>query len=180
MRACCAGILRVSVAHYYSHRWHWLWRIHARHHSVERLYGLNGLMKYPLHQGVEAFAGTAPLLLMGILVEVALLLAFAIVIQLLLQHSNVDIRIGPLRQVLVLAPIHRFHHRKGAGIGDVNLGLFTTLWDRFLLGTAAYDPERQFSPGEFGIVVRTCENVREFDGRGTLTCVCTSDIVLWR
>ncbi len=141
----------ITVVHYYSHRWQWLWRFHAVHHSVERMYGLNGLMKHPLHQGIEAFAGTVPLLLMGIPAEVALLLAFAIVIQLLLQHSNVDVRIGPLRRVLALAPVHRFHHQKGAGIGDVNFGLFTTLWDRFLFGTAAYDPERQFRPGEFGI-----------------------------
>ncbi len=141
----------ITVAHYYSHRWHWLWRFHAVHHSVERMYGLNGLMKHPLHQGVEAIAGTAPLLLMGIPVEVALLLAFTIVIQLMLQHSNVDIKVGPLSRVLALAPVHRFHHQKGAGIGDVNFGLFTTLWDRFLLGTAVYDPERKFSSGDFGI-----------------------------
>ena len=115
------------------------------------MYGLNGLMKHPLHQGVEAIAGTAPLLLMGIPVEVALLLAFTIVIQLMLQHSNVDIKVGPLSRVLALAPVHRFHHQKGAGIGDVNFGLFTTLWDRFLLGTAVYDPERKFSSGDFGI-----------------------------
>ncbi len=144
----------ITVAHYYSHRWQWLWRFHAVHHSVERMYGLNGLMKHPFHQGVEALAGTVPLLLMGIPVEVASLLAFAIVIQLLLQHSNVDIRVGPLRHILALAPVHRFHHQKEAGIGDVNFGLFTTLWDRFLFGTAAYDPERQFSTGEFGIAVQ--------------------------
>lgn len=144
----------ITVAHYYSHRWHWLWRFHAVHHSVERMYGLHGLMKHPLHQGVEAFAGTAPLILMGLPVEVALLLAFAIAIQLLLQHSNVDMRIGPLRHVLALAPVHRFHHQKEVGIGDVNFGLFTTLWDRFLFGTAGYNPGRRFSPGDFGIRLR--------------------------
>ena len=144
----------ITVVHYYSHRWHWLWRFHAVHHSVERMYGLNGLMKHPLHQTIEAIAGTAPLLLMGIPVEVALLLAFTIVIQLMLQHSNIDIRIGPLRHVLALAPVHRFHRQKGAGIGDVNFGLFTTLWDRFLFGTVVYDPERKFSPGDFGIADR--------------------------
>ncbi len=62
---------------------------------MERLYGFNGLMKHPMHQSVEALAGLAPLLLVGMPVDVVVLLAFAIGIQLLLQHSNVDMRIGP-------------------------------------------------------------------------------------
>ncbi len=141
----------ITTAHYYSHRWQWLWRFHAVHHSVERLYGFNGLMKHPLHQSVEALAGISPLLLVGMPIDVGVLLALAIAIQLLLQHSNVDIRIGSLRRWLALAPIHRFHHQKEAGIGDVNFGLFTTLWDRYVFDTAIDDASRRFKPGEFGI-----------------------------
>lgn len=40
------GVTLVYVA---SHRVGWLWRMHAVHHSVRRFYGLNGLMKHPLH-----------------------------------------------------------------------------------------------------------------------------------
>ncbi len=140
----------ITLMHAASHRVPWLWRFHAVHHSVERLYGLNGLLKHPVHQLLETTAGVAPLILLGMPQRVGELLACSVALQLTLQHSNVDMRIGPLRHVLALAPVHRFHHRKWAGIGDVNFGLFTTLVDR-LLGTVADDPAHRFARGDFGI-----------------------------
>lgn len=148
--AVAVADLGITLAHRASHRWAWLWRFHAVHHSVTRMYGLNGLLKHPVHQSVEALAGTAPLLLLGIPVEVAALLAGAVGVQLLLQHSNADIRMGPLRHVLAWAPAHRFHHVADARRGDVNFGLFSTVWDR-LMGTAAFDPARRFAPGDLGV-----------------------------
>lgn len=127
--------LGITLVHYASHRWPLLWRLHAIHHSVARMYGFNGLMKHPLHQTLEALGGTLPLLLLGMPVEVAALLAFAIAIQLLLQHSNVDMRIGWLRYIFAWAPLHRLHHLKYGTAGDVNFALFFSFWDR-LLGTA--------------------------------------------
>lgn len=140
----------ITLAHYLSHKVEWLWRFHAVHHSVQRLYGFNGLMKHPIHQAIETTAGATPLILIGMPLEVGMLLGFAVAIQLLLQHSNVDMRIGPLRHVLALAPVHRFHHQRDGHVGDVNFGLFTTLWDR-ALGTVAYDPERPVRRGDVGI-----------------------------
>lgn len=145
-----AGIM---LAHYFSHKVGWLWRFHAVHHSVPRLYGFNGLMKHPIHQAIETTAGATPLILAGMPLEVAVLLGFAVAIQLLLQHSNVDMRIGPLRHILAWAPVHRFHHRADGEVGDVNFGLFTTLWDR-LLGTAVYKPDEPVRVAELGIAGR--------------------------
>ena len=140
----------ISLMHYASHRVRWLWRLHAVHHSVQRLYGFNGLMKHPLHQLLEASAGLLPLLLLGISHDVAALLAFAIAIQLLLQHSNVDMQLGPLRRVFAWAPVHRFHHMKYGRAGDVNFGLFFTLWD-WLLGTGFYTRDYEIRQGDLGI-----------------------------
>lgn len=131
----------VTLAHYASHRFNVLWRFHAVHHSVARMYGFNGLMKHPVHQSIETAAGMTPLLLLGIPSPVAAAVVFAVAIQLLLQHSNVDYRTGPFKYILANAEVHRFHHRKGAGLGDVNFGLFTMFWDH-LLGTYYYSDER--------------------------------------
>lgn len=124
----------ITLAHRESHRWPLLWRFHAVHHSSTRMYGLNGLLKHPLHQAFETICGTAPLVLLGMPFDVAMLLGFAVALQLLLQHSNVDIRIGSLVHVWAVAPGHRHHHRADGRRGDVNFGLFTTLFDH-LLGT---------------------------------------------
>lgn len=140
----------ITLMHYASHRIAPLWRLHAVHHSVQRLYGFNGLMKHPLHQMLEATAGLLPLVLLGIPVAVAQLLALAIAIQLLLQHSNVDMRVGPLRWVFAWAPVHRFHHMKYGRAGDVNFGLFFNLWD-WLLGTAFYREHSPMGLGDLGI-----------------------------
>ncbi|MBC2644905.1 MULTISPECIES: sterol desaturase family protein [unclassified Rhodococcus (in: high G+C Gram-positive bacteria)] len=142
--------LGITLVHLASHKIGVLWRFHAVHHSVTRFYGLNGLMKHPLHQAVEMAAGVAPLILLGLPVEVASVLALAVAIQLLLQHSNADYRVGPLRYVLALNEGHRFHHLKWAGIGDVNFGLFTLLWDH-LLRTYSYDPARRFTSDHLGM-----------------------------
>lgn len=130
-----------------------LWRLHAVHHSITRMYGLNGLMKHPLHQSVEMTAGVAPLILIGLPVDVASVLALAVAIQLLLQHSNADYRIGPAKHLLALNEGHRFHHLKWAGVGDVNFGLFTLLWDH-LMHTHAYDPARRFDSTQLGIAAK--------------------------
>lgn len=140
----------ITLCHYASHRVEWLWRFHAPHHSVKRMYGFNGLIKHPVHQALETAAGTTPLVLLGMTTDIGLLLGFAITVQLLLQHSNADMRIGPLRYVLALAPLHRFHHQKWAGIGDVNFGLFTNAWD-YMLGTAVYDEGKRFNSDDLGI-----------------------------
>lgn len=142
--------LGITLVHYASHRCAPLWRLHAVHHSVTRLYGFNGLMKHPLHQLLEALGGTLPLLLCGLPQEVTALLAFSISIQLLLQHSNVDMRLGALRHVFAWAPVHRLHHLKYGTNGDVNFALFFSVWDR-LLGTALHLPDYALANDDLGI-----------------------------
>jgi sterol desaturase/sphingolipid hydroxylase (fatty acid hydroxylase superfamily) len=142
--------LGITLVHRASHVVGVLWRFHAVHHSLTRFYGLNGLMKHPLHQSVEMAAGVAPLILIGLPVDVASALALAVAIQLLLQHSNAEYRVGPAKYVLALNEGHRFHHLKWAGVGDVNFGLFTLIWDH-LMRTYSYDAERRFDSTQLGI-----------------------------
>ncbi|WP_433678158.1 sterol desaturase family protein [Nocardia sp. CA-119907] len=145
--------LGITLAHVASHKIGFLWRFHAVHHSVKRFYGLNGLMKHPLHQTVEMAAGVAPLILIGLPSNVAAALALSVAIQLLLQHSNADYRVGPAKYLLALNEGHRFHHLKFAGIGDVNFGLFTLIWDH-LLRTYSYDPARRFGTDDLGMAAK--------------------------
>ncbi|KZS65059.1 MAG: sterol desaturase family protein [Mycobacterium pseudokansasii] len=151
--AILAADLGITLVHLASHKIGYLWRFHAVHHSVTRFYGLNGLMKHPLHQTVEMTAGVAPLILVGLPVDVAAALATATTIQLLLQHSNADYRVGPAKYILALNEGHRFHHLKWAGIGDVNFGLFTLIWDH-MLRTFSFDPDRRFDSTQLGMAAK--------------------------
>jgi len=124
--------LGITFVHYASHRLPLLWRFHAVHHSVRRLIGVNGILKHPIHQTIEMAAGILPLIVMGLPQEVAKALGFLTAIQLLLQHSNVDYTLGPLRRIIAGAEMHRSHHHKDPRLGNVNFGLFTSLGDRLL------------------------------------------------
>lgn len=143
----------ITIVHIASHRYGWMWRLHAVHHSVTRCYGLNGIMKHPAHQTLEMVGGVAPLIVLGIPTPVAAALAACVAVQLLMQHSNADYRVGPLRYVLALNEGHRFHHLKFAGAGDVNFGLFTLFWDH-LAGTHEDEPARRFTSDDLGMAAK--------------------------
>jgi len=140
----------ITLTHYASHNINILWKFHSPHHAVKRFYGLNGLVKHPLHQMLETGTGILPLILMGMPAFIAALLGLAVATQLLLQDSNVDVKVGKLRFIWALAPIHRFHHQNSAKLGNVNFGLFLVIWD-MLLGTYEFEANRQFSSVDLGI-----------------------------
>lgn len=142
--------LALSFLHYLSHRIPLLWRLHAVHHGLERLHGFNGMVRHPLHQTMDMILGTAPLAVFGMPVEVATLLAFAISVQLAVQHSNVDYALGPFEKYLSIGRLHHMHHVNWGTEGDVNFGLFFTSCDR-LLGTLRMEPVREIKAQDMGI-----------------------------
>ncbi len=142
--------LAFTLVHYWSHIYPMLWRLHAVHHGVPRMYGFNGLVRHPLHQTLDMVVGTLPLALAGMPVDVALMLGFAVSIQLIVQHSNVDYELGPFRNVMSIGRIHHLHHVNWGKEGDCNFGLFTTLWDR-MLGTFHPEPPRPIKANDLGV-----------------------------
>ena len=139
-----------TMIHYLSHRYAPLWRLHAVHHGVGRLYGFNGVIRHPLHQTVDMVIGNAPLVVMGMPQEVALILGFLVSVTLIVQHSNVDARLGPLEGHLSLGRVHHLHHVNWGTEGDCNFGLLLTVWDR-MLGTFSARPPRPITSTDMGI-----------------------------
>ncbi len=138
-----------TLFHYLCHKNSFLWRFHAVHHAPTRLYGLNGIMKHPVFQAIDGVFALAPLIIIGIPQNVAFALVFSIFTQLLIQHTNADIKTGWFRALFATAELHRFHHLKGRA-GDVNFALFFSIWDR-LLGTAFFQHRKPLADDEIGI-----------------------------
>jgi sterol desaturase/sphingolipid hydroxylase (fatty acid hydroxylase superfamily) len=138
------------LMHYVSHRYAPLWRLHAVHHGVGRLYGMNGVMRHPLHQVIDMIIGSAPLVIMGMPIPVAVMLGFLISITLIVQHSNVDARLGPLQSHLSIGRIHHLHHVNWGTAGDCNFGLLLTCWDK-MLGTFQAKPPREITAKDLGV-----------------------------
>lgn len=138
------------MIHFLSHRYSPLWRLHAVHHGVGRLYGFNGVIRHPLHQTIDMLVGTAPLVILGMPQDVALVLGVVITITLIVQHSNVDTRLGPFEGHLSIGRLHHLHHVNWGTEGDCNFGLLLTAWDK-MLGTFKAAPSRPITARDMGI-----------------------------
>lgn len=121
--------------HRVSHRVEWLWRLHAIHHSPERLYWLNGERRHPLHAVILAGPGLLANVALGAPAAVIDCWLTFLTVHLAFQHANLDYTIGPLRSWIAVAEVHRLHHHRDAEHVQVNYGEFWMIWDR-LFGTA--------------------------------------------
>ena len=120
----------------------WLWRLHATHHSPERLYWLNATRAHPLEHVFRSCFGMLPLALAGASAELLALQAITDAVVGLFQHANVDIRLGPLNYVFSAAPVHRWHHSRVRGEADHNYGDTFIFWD-VVFGTYYRPRERE-------------------------------------
>jgi len=131
---------------YWPHRWlhevPWLWRLHATHHSPERLYWLNATRAHPLEHVFRSCFNMLPLALAGASTELLALQAITDAVVGLFQHANVDIRLGPLNYVFSAAPVHRWHHSRTRAEADHNYGDNFIFWD-LVFGTYYRPRERE-------------------------------------
>lgn len=126
--------LGLYTMHRVSHANDFLWRLHAIHHSPERVYWLNGGRRHPLSALVLAAPGLTVLLIAGATpIAVGAWLSFMSA-HLVFQHANLDYRLGPLRNLFGVAEMHRWHHKRAFEDAQVNFGEVFLVWDR-LFGT---------------------------------------------
>lgn len=141
--------LGLYAMHRYSHVSGFLWKLHALHHSPERLYWLNGGRRHPLSALVLAGPGLMVLFLLGATpIAVAAWLSF-MSIHLAFQHANLDYKLGPFRYVFGVAEMHRWHHKREFEDAQVNFGEVWLIWDH-LFGTF-HDAPKSPGKGEVGL-----------------------------
>lgn len=141
--------LGLYLMHRASHRVGPLWRLHAIHHAPERLYWLNGERRHPLSALVLASPGLVAVVALGAPPLVVSAWLTLLAIHLGFQHANVDYRVGPLRYVLGVAEIHRWHHKREYEDAQVNFGEFWMIWDH--LGRTFHDQPNGVIAGEVGL-----------------------------
>ena len=138
---------------YWLHRWQHehdaLWRFHATHHSAPRLYFLNAARFHPLDLGLVYFIGYLPLIALGCPEETIMLFALFDAVFGMLQHCNVDVRLGWLNRVFSMAEAHRWHHSRTVREANTNYGSNLIVWD-LVFGTFFLPPDRE-PPEAIGI-----------------------------
>ena len=146
------GLVLAEIGLYWKHRiaheWPPLWRFHAVHHSVTRLWFLN-TGRFHLVDTLTGLVVAMPLLLLlGAPKEVLIMVSAVTAIIGILTHANVEMRCGVLSYIFNTPELHRWHHSKVTEEGNRNYGENLMLFDQ-LFGTF-FLPSRR-PPADIGI-----------------------------
>lgn len=136
-----ADLLRYWL-HRACHSSRMLWRLHAVHHSSDKLYSLNVGRFHPLEKTIQYLLDSMPFVLLGVNGGVIGLYFVFYAVNGFLQHSNVELRHGWLNYVVSSAELHRWHHSRRKHESYSNFGNNLIIWDR-LFGTCYLPPERE-------------------------------------
>lgn len=134
--------------HRLSHGYGMLWRLHAIHHSSERIYSVNGQKRHLLHEMIEGVPGFIIIFALGISPVVAVLIIYTVSIHLIFQHANIDYRAGILKNIFSVAELHRWHHQRDWKDVQGNYGAVFSFWD-IIFGTLL--KQKNNPPSEVGL-----------------------------
>jgi sterol desaturase/sphingolipid hydroxylase (fatty acid hydroxylase superfamily) len=115
--------------HRASHETDLLWRFHAVHHSVDRLYWLNTSRFHLVEKALQMMLDSLPFLVMGVGPEVLSLYYVTYATNGFLQHSNINLRYGVLNYIVGSAETHRWHHSREPREANHNYGSTLLVWD---------------------------------------------------
>ena len=126
-------ILAADAVEYASHRAYHevplLWRIHAVHHSPEYMDWLSGSRLHFLEPLVTRALVLVPIVLLGFPQDTIFAYLIFISVQSVLIHSNIKMKVGWLRYVIVTPQFHHWHHASDAEAIDKNYAAHTPLFD---------------------------------------------------
>ncbi len=126
-------VLLVDLMRYWLHRFAHtnptLWRLHAVHHSPDKLYWLNTARFHPLEKTLHFALDSMPFILLGVNEYVLAFYFVCYAVNGFYQHSNVYLRLGPLSYIFSTAELHRWHHSKIVREANHNYSNTTIFWD---------------------------------------------------
>lgn len=102
------------------HKIPWLWRFHAIHHSIETLDWLASHRIHPVDQVLTKGASLVPVFALGFSDAAVAIYSALYFWQTLLEHSNINVNLGPLRYILALPQFHHWHHADHPEAHDKN------------------------------------------------------------
>jgi sterol desaturase/sphingolipid hydroxylase (fatty acid hydroxylase superfamily) len=135
--------------HRLSHAWEPLWRLHAMHHSSERLHMFSSGRTHPIYVALTHGLQALPLVALGAGPEIIALHGIFTGVNGLLQHCNADFRLGWLNRVFATCDLHRWHHSAVISESQTNFGNNLAVWD-LVFGTW-YLPSDRRLPVEVGL-----------------------------
>ncbi len=135
-------------AHRLAHEWPLLWRFHAVHHSVTRLWFFN-TGRFHFVDTITSIVLSQPLLfLAGAPQEIFLWVSAITAFIGMLTHCNVEMRFGPINYIFNTPGLHRWHHSMELREGNKNYGENLMIFDLIF---RSYFNENRRPPARIGI-----------------------------
>jgi sterol desaturase/sphingolipid hydroxylase (fatty acid hydroxylase superfamily) len=128
--------------HRFAHENAFLWRFHAVHHSVPKLYWLNVGRFHYIDKFLQFLFDALPFILLGVNEEVIALYFVFYSINGFFQHSNIKLQFGFLNYIISTAELHRWHHSRVSTESNMNYGNNIIIWD-LLFGTWYFPQHRK-------------------------------------
>jgi sterol desaturase/sphingolipid hydroxylase (fatty acid hydroxylase superfamily) len=145
-------VLVADLVQYATHRAYHevptLWRLHAVHHSVKSMDWLAGSRQHILELLITRTLVLAPIYVLGFSKEVIDAYIVIVGFQAVFNHANVNVRLGPLRYLIVTPNFHHWHHSQDDAALDRNYAAHFAFID-YLFGTAVKSDERW--PKDYGV-----------------------------
>ncbi|MGH1376151.1 MAG: sterol desaturase family protein [Alphaproteobacteria bacterium] len=116
-------------AHRSAHEFMPLWRFHAIHHSVEKLWFVNTGRFHFVDSLYSIVLGIIPLIALGASMDIIMWLGVVTAFIGMLTHCNVEMRFGVLSWIFNTPELHRWHHSKALREGNTNYGENLMIWD---------------------------------------------------
>jgi len=126
--------------HRLSHTVPFLWRFHAVHHSVNKLYWMNTSRFHPIEKALQFCFDVLPFMLLAVSPEVIGLHLVLYGVNGFFQHCNIDLKYGWLNYLVSSTEHHRWHHSKNPEESNNNYGNNIILWD--ILFGSFYNPNK--------------------------------------
>lgn len=127
------GVVAAEFGLYWVHRAghevSWVWRFHAVHHAVTKLWFVNTGRFHFVDSLLSIVLGLGILLAMGAPMEVVKWLSAITAFIGMLTHCNVEMRFGWLNYVFNTPGLHRWHHSKDLKEGNRNYCENVMIWD---------------------------------------------------
>ena len=120
------------VAHSLLHRYDALWEFHKVHHSIETLDWLATFRSHLVEQTLRRLVAPLLLVLAGFPPDAVALAGGVFLAWAVVNHSNLDLKLGFVELLVVTPRLHRLHHVPETD--GRNFGTVFTVWDR-LRGT---------------------------------------------
>ena len=148
-------MLITDLARYWLHRFYHEtrmgWRLHAIHHSAIDMDWISGSRTHGIETVLSTTVILAPAFLLGFsqpVIQLYILIAGA---QAVFNHTNVSVRLGPLRYLIVTPNFHHWHHSRDNEALDRCYAAHFAFWD-YLFGTAVKADKDKRWPHEYGVV----------------------------